>query len=128
MMINYNDPDYVHWGNLSHYTRGVAIIDEGLQRLIACCDGDEAYRDNTLFVIVPDCGRDNNRSMAVPCQHHFNSRSSREIFALLLGPNVTRGRIVDRAVEQIDLAPTIGRLMGFDANFARGDVLEAALA
>src|SRR5205823_5946862 len=25
MMVNFNDPDYVHWGNKYHYTRGVAI-------------------------------------------------------------------------------------------------------
>lgn len=24
MMINYQDPDYVHWGNASHYTRAIA--------------------------------------------------------------------------------------------------------
>ena len=29
MMVNYQDPDYVHWGNASHYTRAIAIIDEG---------------------------------------------------------------------------------------------------
>ena len=29
MMINYQDPDYVHWGNPSHYTRAIARIDRG---------------------------------------------------------------------------------------------------
>ena len=31
MMVNYQDPDYVHWGNPSHYTRAIQIIDDGLQ-------------------------------------------------------------------------------------------------
>ena len=26
-MVNYQDPDYVHWGNPSHYTRAIAVID-----------------------------------------------------------------------------------------------------
>jgi len=128
MMINYTDPDYVHWGNLSHYTRGIAVIDQGLQRLTDVCRLEERYRDNTIFVIVPDCGRDNNRAMRVPCQHHFNSRSARQIFALLVGPGVERGVVVDKAVEQIAVAPTIGRLMRFDTPLAQGEVLPEALA
>ena len=35
IMINYQDPDYVHWGNASHYTRAIAAIDRDLQRLVA---------------------------------------------------------------------------------------------
>ena len=66
MMINYNDPDYVHWGNASHYTRGIAVIDQGLRRLVEAVDADEEYRHNTVFVIVPDCGRDSKYPPAKP--------------------------------------------------------------
>ena len=127
MMINYNDPDYVHWGHISHYTRGIAIIDEGLRRLVDRADANPFYRDNTIFVIVPDCGRDNNRYMAVPYQHHFNSQSSREIFALLVGPGIVPNQIVDRPVQQIAVAPTIGQLMGFRAAHADAPVLAEAV-
>src|SRR5215212_4430451 len=51
IMVNYNDPDYVHWGNMTHYTRGIAIIDEGLRQLVATVEADEQYRNNTVFVI-----------------------------------------------------------------------------
>ena len=123
MMINYNDPDYVHWGHPNHYTRGIAIIDEGLRRLVDTADADSFYRDNTIFVIVPDCGRDNNRYMAVPYQHHFNSASSREIFAVVVGPGIARNQLVDRPVQQIALAPTIGQLMGFRVEHADAPIL-----
>jgi hypothetical protein len=73
MMVNYNDPDYVHWGNMSHYTRAISIIDQGLRQLMDAVEADEEYRDNTVFVVVPDCGRDSNPFISVPCQHHFNS-------------------------------------------------------
>ena len=88
MMINYQDPDYVHWGNPSHYTRGIAEIDRGLQQLTSAIDASPRYRDQTLIVVVPDCGRDSNPFMRVPYQHHFNSRSAHEIWALLVGPGV----------------------------------------
>lgn len=128
MMVNYNDPDYVHWGNINHYTRGIAVIDRGIQRLVETCDADERYRDNTVFVIVPDCGRDSNRYVNVPCQHHFNSKSSRQISAMLLGPGITKNQLVDKPVEQISIAPTISRIMGLRATHAEGAVLEETFA
>ena len=86
LMVNYNDPDYVHWGNASHYTRGVSVIDEGLRRLVRFVETDEFYSGNTVFAIVPDCGRDDSPFASVPFQHHFGSRASHEIWALFFGP------------------------------------------
>ena len=128
IMVNYNDPDYVHWGNLTHYTRGIAIIDEGLRQLVSTVEADPEYRDNTIFVIVPDCGRDTNPYSAVPCQHHFNSRSAHEIFALFYGPGIQRGMVVDKRVDQIQVAATVGRLMKMPTEFAEQRVLEEVFA
>ncbi len=128
MMINYNDCDYVHWGNMSHYTRGIAIMDQGIERLMQTIDALDEYRDNTIVVIAPDCGRDDSRLAAVPCQHHFNSRSSREVFALFTGPGIDRGRVVDFATDQNEIAATIGRAMGFATPHAEGRVLDEVFA
>lgn len=128
MMINYQDCDYVHWGYPSHYTRGVSIMDEGLARIVATVEADEAYRENTVFCVVPDCGRDNNRLMSVPYQHHFGSRTSREIFALFFGAGIASHGIVDRTVDQIQVAATLGRTMGLTTDIAEGHVLEEVFA
>jgi len=128
LMVNYTDCDYVHWGYMSHYTRAISIMDEGIRRIVEAAEQDEFYRDNTVFVVVPDCGRDNNPLVAVPCQHHFNSRSAREIFALLVGPGIGRNRVVDAEVNQIQVAATIGRIMRFDTPYAEGGPLEQAFA
>jgi hypothetical protein len=128
IMVNYNDPDYVHWGYLSHYTRGISVIDEGLRQLVATVEADPEYRDNTVFVVVPDCGRDTNPYAAVPCQHHFGSRSSHEIFALFFGAGIDRGVVVDKRVDQISVAATIGQLTGARAEFAEGPALEEVFA
>ena len=126
MMINYNDCDYVHWGHMSHYTRGLAIMDQGIREIVACVEADAEYRDNTIFVIVPDCGRDNNPFSAVPCQHHFGSRSAHEIFAVMLGPGITQGAVVDHRVDQIQIAATMGGLMGFETAFSEAGALAEA--
>ncbi len=128
VIVNYNDPDYVHWGNPSHYTRAIAINDEGLRRLVDTVEADPFYRDRTVFAIAPDCGRDDNRFMAVPYQHHFNSRSAREVFALFFGPGIARGSVVDRRVEQIAVTATLGGVMGIPTPHCDAPALAEAFA
>lgn len=128
IMVNYQDCDYVHWGYMSHYTRALTIMDDGIRQIVEAVEADEGYRDNTVFVIVPDCGRDNNPFSDTPCQHHFNSKSAHEIFALLFGPGIQRGQIVDRAVDQSQIAATIGQIAGFKAEHAEQSILEEAFA
>jgi hypothetical protein len=126
LLINYQDPDYVHWGPAHFYTRAISIIDEGVRELWSAVQADEEYRDNTVFVVVPDCGRDSNRALAVPYQHHFNTRSAREIFAIVAGPKgvVPHGsRAVDRPVQQTSVTATVGRLMGFPTPHAEAPSL-----
>ncbi|CCQ70473.1 MULTISPECIES: sulfatase-like hydrolase/transferase [Crocosphaera] len=124
LMINYNDPDYVHWGYKSHYTRGISIIDQGIKRLVDTIKLAEEYRDNTVLCIVPDCGRDSNPFLSVPYQHHFNSKSAHEIFALFWGKGINKNKVIERQVSQIDIAPTIAKIMGFNADYAEGNILE----
>ena len=128
LMVNFNDPDYVHWGNMSHYTRGISIIDQGIKELVNAVDANPFYRDNTIFVVVPDCGRDSNPLVAVPCQHHFKTKSSHEIWALIFGPGVPRNKVVDREVDQVSVAATIGRYMNMPTKFTEGPVLSEAIA
>lgn len=128
LMVNYQDCDYVHWGYLDHYTRAVAIMDQEIRRLLEELERLDAYRGNTVVVIVPDCGRDDNPFADVPCQHHFNTRSAHEIFALFLGAGVARGRRIERTVSQVDVATTLAGVMGFKATFAEGAVLGEVFA
>ena len=128
LIVNFNDPDYVHWGNPSHYTRGISIIDRGIKRIVETVEADDFYRDNTVFAIVPDCGRDNNRMMEVPFQHHFNSKASHEIFALFMGPGIARGVVVDKTVQQVSVAPTIGQYMHLTTSHTEGELLEETFA
>ena len=65
--------------------------------------------------------------MSVPFQHHFNSRSAHEVFALVFGPGIERGRILDKPVDQTAIAPTVAAIMGLDAPRAEGRVLDEIL-
>lgn len=124
MMVNYTDPDYVHWGNPSHYTRGISVIDEGIRRLVETVHADEEYRDNTVFAFVPDCGRDANRMISVPFQHHFNTKSAHEIFGLFVGPGIAKGAVIGDLVDQASTTATLGQVMGVKTPEAEGPILE----
>ena len=128
MMVNYQDPDYVHWGNASHYTRAIAVIDDGIRQIMNAIDHDDHYRNNTIVVITPDCGRDANPLMSVPFQHHFNSGAAHEVWALILGPGVAKGKVYDRSVDQTAIAATLAQVMGVRADRAEGDVLGSVIA
>ena len=123
MMINYQDPDYVHWGNASHYTRAIAVIDEGIKRIVSAVDSDPRYRGRTVFVITPDCGRDANPLTDIPFQHHFNSREAHETWAVIFGPGIVRNATLDKTIDQTSVAATIAAIMGFRASAAEGRVL-----
>ena len=102
----------------------MAIIDRGLERLYNFIEHDPFYRGNTVLVIAPDCGRDSNPFQSVPFQHHFNSRSAREVFALFVGPGVAKGREIKEKVEQIAVTPTIAAMMGLRATGSESGALE----
>lgn len=123
MMINYQDPDYVHWGNASHYTRAIQVIDDGIKQVMSALDTDPQYQDNTVVIVTPDCGRDANPLMSVPFQHHFNSRGAHEVWALIVGAGVVKDRIYDKQVDQTSVATTIAQIMGVKADRAEGDAL-----
>ena len=106
--------------------RAISIIDDGVREIVTAAQADEAYRDNTVFVIVPDCGRDSNRCMAVPFQHHFNTRSAHEVFSVISGPRrllTPESRPNTRTVQQAYVARTIGQIMCFETPEAAGTSL-----
>ena len=45
---------------------------------------------------------------------------------MVFGPGIAQGNIVNKPVEQIDIAKTIGQLMGFASEMAEGKVLADA--
>lgn len=128
LMINYQDPDYVHWGTPSHYTRAIAVIDQGLQQLVRAADTSEFYAGRTVFLVVPDCGRDSNSLMQVPFQHHFSTRSAHEIWALAFGPGIAKGKVLDKVKDQSQIAATVGAIMGFQASHAEARAISEIFA
>jgi hypothetical protein len=46
---------------------------------------------------------------------------------MALGPGIREGVVFDRAMESIDLVPTLGAMLGFSAALARGEPIAELL-
>jgi len=124
LMVNYQDPDYVHWGNPAFYTRAIGVIDEGLRTLWMAAQADPFYAGRTVFVVSPDCGRDANPLMDVPFQHHFNSPEAHRVWAVIAGAGIRAGRVLDRPADQTQIAATVAALLGTRMVRAEGAALD----
>jgi hypothetical protein len=73
------------------------------------------YKDRTSLYIMPDFGRDADGDPAGNgFQHHRTGGAlARTTWLLALGPHIRQNVSVDRAIESIDLVPTIGCQYGF---------------
>ena len=129
LAVNFNDTDYVHTGISYFYTRGIQAIDRYTRDIHQALRRDPFYRDDTYLFVVADCGRGTNPRRYMPYQHHEpHEAGSHEVFVYATGPGVGRGTRVDRLRLQVDLAPTVGHLLGVRSAAWEGELLGELLA
>ncbi len=120
-MIGAVTPDLAHSGAWRTYAAAVRALDLQLVRLKRFIDADPYYRDRTTMFVTTDCGRGDPRfdEHLVP----FDDPHHRRVFFLALGYGVRADRWIEDRRAQIDVAPTIARLMGFELPGAEGTPL-----
>ena len=122
LWVTLHDIDIAHSGTFSLYLNGIRRCDRLCAELWQAIQKNPEYANKTTLFILPDFGRDSDiDSGGNGFQHHRTGDSmSRTTWMMALGPNVKQNVIVDRAVESIDLVPTLGALLGFNARFSPG--------
>ena len=122
LWITLHDVDVAHTGAFSLYVDAVRRSDRICCELWRMIQSNPEYKGRTNLLILPDFGRDSDGDAGGNgFQHHRTGDAlSRTTWMLALGPNVKQNAIVDRAVESIDLTPTVASLLGCDAPRAQG--------
>jgi hypothetical protein len=122
LWITLHDIDIAHSGAFSLYIEGIRRSDRLCADLWKTIQSEPEYKDKTTLFILPDFGRDSDMdSGGNGFQHHRTGDPlSRTTWMLALGAGTRQKTIVDRPVESVDLVPTIGALLGFDARFSEG--------
>jgi hypothetical protein len=129
LWITLHDIDIAHSGAFSLYTEAITRTDRICAELWNAVQSNAEYRGKTNLFILPDFGRDGDADPGGNgFQHHRTGDAlSRTTWLLALGPSIRENLVVDRPVESIDLVPTLSRLLGCNARFAKGHLLEEVL-
>jgi hypothetical protein len=130
LWITLHDIDIAHSGTFSLYIEGIKRSDRLCAELWQAIQKHPEYANKTTMFILPDFGRDSDLDPGGNgFQHHRTGDAmSRTTWMLALGPNVRQNVIVDRAVESIDLVPTLGALLGFNPRYSPGKPLPEVAA
>jgi hypothetical protein len=112
-----------HSGEWSQYTGNLKGADRIVLDIWNKFQADEFYRGKTTLIITNDHGRHSGTSFD---NHGDGCEGCRHIMLLVIGPDTPAGTVDSSPVMQIDIVPTVGRLLGFPTPDARGKVLESA--
>jgi len=122
LWITMHDIDIAHAGTYSLYVEGIRRTDRLCAEIWKTIESDPEYAGKTTLLILPDFGRDaDNDAGGNGFQHHRTGDAlSRTTWLIAMGPGIREGVVYDRAVDALDLVPTIGSMMGFSALLSKG--------
>jgi hypothetical protein len=122
LWITMHDIDVAHAGAYSLYIEGIRRTDRLCAEMWKAIQNEPEYAGKTTLLILPDFGRDaDNDSGGNGFQHHRTGDAlSRTTWLMALGPGIRQGVVFDRAMESIDLVPTLGAMLGFSPSLAQG--------
>lgn len=124
LVVNFSDMEVAHSGVYSLHLAGIRKADKLVYRLWQSLQSLAEYKDRTTMVIMNEFGRDPDGSST---NGFFNHRSNTEInrctWMMVLGQAARRPAVIERPVLQIDVAPTLGTLLGVTCHQSAGSRL-----
>jgi hypothetical protein len=122
LWITMHDIDVAHAGAYSLYIEGIQRTDRLCAELWKLLENEPEYSGKTTLLVLPDFGRDaDDDAGGNGFQHHrTGDLAARTTWLMAIGPGIREGIIYDRAVESIDLVPTLGAMLRFSPSFAQG--------
>jgi len=123
-VINMTDIDIAHF-DYTKYINAIGFADYALYKLWQAIQSTPGMANDTIMIVVPEHGRNQTPNSVVDAYgryalDHTNDMMSREIFCLMVGPNVRQGQVINKAStdpsigESVDVVPTIANILGFD--------------
>ena len=120
-------PDVAH-GSFNDYVTVIRRNDAELGRLFDAITGDPELSETTALFVLPEFGRDRDFNARRGLDHGDDSRELHEVATVAWGPDFRRGKLESRAVESIDVAPTIASLFGARMGPRTGSTLPGLFA
>lgn len=118
--------DQAHGGDTASYIAAIRRADSLVLQLWNLLQSDSAYRDSTTLIVTTDHGRHDDAHGGWQ-DHGCWCHGCRHTFLLALGPDIKPDTVITDVRDQVDIAPTVGHLLGFDTPLAQGNVLSEML-
>jgi hypothetical protein len=122
LMVAFGEIDCAHYGQWSRYVEAIQRTDELTWRLWRAAEELDAYRGQTLMLVIPDHGRELERPGGMGFIHHSDfytgenvDAGCRRIWMLALGPNVPAGKTVPDPTPALNVAATGLEHLGLQA-------------
>jgi hypothetical protein len=129
LIANFGGVDIAgHDEEFINYTSKIKIADSLIGVLWSYIQSDSAYMNRTTLIITNDHGRHLDSIAGGFHKHGDGCEGCRHISLLVLGPDTPAGVTDTTARKQIDIAPTVGRLLGFETTYSVGGVINTAIS
>ncbi|MHC4250869.1 MAG: alkaline phosphatase family protein [Planctomycetota bacterium] len=123
VVINFRGPDSTgHAGRWDAYLGAIRECDRYTWDIWRALESDPFYARKTTLFVTNDHGRHDDKHGGYR-NHGCKCEGCRRLTLVAVGPDFVRGKVFYDPAEQVDLAPTVGALLGFDAPEAKGRVL-----
>jgi arylsulfatase A-like enzyme len=125
MIVNVPAADeHAHNGHKADYIRAIQEADTVVSSIWKAIQSDSLLRDKTTMIVTNDHGRHTTDYT----DHGDKCEGCRHITLLVLGPDTPAGVVDSSLHKQVDLAPTVGKLLGFETPYSVGGVIESVVA
>jgi hypothetical protein len=121
MSVDFGEIDCAHYGSWSRYVEAIRRTDELTWRLWQAAQTLRAYRGRTVFLVLPDHGRELDRPGQSGFVHHSDfytnqgaDEGCRRVWMLVLGAGVAAGRLVERPIPITAAAGTALASLGLE--------------
>jgi len=122
LFVAFGEIDCAHYGSWSRYTDAIRRTDELTWRLWQAANELPAYRGRTLFLILPDHGRELDQSGSTGFIHHSDfytdtgvDEGCRRVWMLALGPEVPGQQTIETAIPITTVTATGSEFLGLKA-------------
>ncbi|MBD3392410.1 MAG: hypothetical protein GF410_10370 [Chitinivibrionales bacterium] len=112
-----------HTGDWNGYVNAIHDADSMVAEIWSFVEQDAHYAGKTTLIVTNDHGRHLDGVQTGFRDHGCDCDGCRHIMALIIGPEFDAGVTETTRWTQIDLAPTIGALVGFDTPLADGSAM-----
>ena len=108
--ITLQNHDAAH-GSYNGYKEIIRRNDEEIGKLWRMVQEDEALKDKTAIVVLPEFGRDKDLNERNGLDHGDRSKELHEVFMVAAGPDIKAGRMIHEEIQTIDVAPTVHQML-----------------